>query len=103
MEAWDIVGAKRILPHDFEMTFSGGVVFHELEKLIGWSKSRHKLISKMLEEFDNVYNEKNLLFIVLGPYRGKGTMADCLRAFGLLIGFKLLMENSSPSGYGMTW
>ena len=82
MEAWDIVKAKRIHFHDFEMTFPGGAVFHELEQLIEWSKSRYKLISKTFEEFDDVYNEKNLLFIVLGPYQGKGTMADYLRVFG---------------------
>ena len=34
MEARDIVKAKEMLAHDFEMTFPGGAVFHELEQLI---------------------------------------------------------------------
>ena len=72
MEAWNIVGAKRILPHDFEMTFSGGVVFHELEKLIGWSKSRHKLRGKIFEEFDAVYNEKKSVVYCFGTLSGQG-------------------------------
>ena len=35
MEVWDIVRPERILPYDFEMTFSEGVVSRELEQLLG--------------------------------------------------------------------
>jgi hypothetical protein len=52
MEARDIVKAKRMLAHDFEMTFPGGFVFHKLEQLIEWSKPRRTLISKTFEEFE---------------------------------------------------
>jgi hypothetical protein len=72
MEAWDIVKAKRIHFHDFEMTFPGGAVFHELEQLIEWSKSRYKLISKTFEEFDDVSNEKKSVVYCFGTLSGQG-------------------------------
>ena len=64
MEARDIVKAKEMLAHDFEMTFPGGAVFHELEQLIDWSKSRYKSIGKTFEKFDNMSNESLRQLIV---------------------------------------
>ena len=89
MEARDIVKAKEMLAHDFEMTFPGTVVFHELKQLIDWSKPRYKSIGKTFKNLMTCPMKKKPSSIVLAPYQGKATMADCSRAFDLSTDFKL--------------
>ena len=72
MEARDIVKAKEMLAHNFEMTFPGGAVFHELEQLIVWSKSRYKSIGKTFEKFDNMSNEDKSVVYCFGTLSGQG-------------------------------
>ena len=70
MGAWDIVKTQRMLSHDFEMTLSDGVVFHELEQLIEWSKPRCKLISKTFGNLMTCLTKKESVVYCFGALSG---------------------------------
>lgn len=53
------------------MTFPGGLVFHDLEELVAWGKTRYNFVTKTYERFDEVTMENGAVVYCFGTLAGE--------------------------------
>jgi hypothetical protein len=71
MEARDLDKAQTFLTDGFQMTFPGGVVFHELKELVDWGKGRYRFVSKTYDRFDEATADIGQVVYCFGTLAGE--------------------------------
>jgi hypothetical protein len=71
MKSRDIAIANSCLAEGFQMTFPGGVVFHSLEELIAWGRTRYRFVTKTYERFDEAITDSGTVVYCFGTRAGE--------------------------------
>lgn len=90
MQQRDLASAKQWLAADFEMTFPGGVVMHQLEELVVWAKTRYTRVSKTYERFDQSWQGDTTVVYCFGTLQGEWLDGSAIQDVRFIDRFELI-------------